>query len=221
MHIVKNYSIIIKIYKANKIWEGFKINYEFFSKKRILFSRVIALIFIIVLLGRKPDVTNEILFVIFSMIGLILTGVGALGRVWASMYIYGYKTKKLINEGPYSVVRNPLYCVSFIGAVGLAIASMNLLFLILLIVAYLTYYPLVVRSEEEGLKKALGEDYLNYIKTVPRFIPKFSLFKLPEVYDVNAKKYVRAFVDAIWFFVAYGVITVLAIMHLKNIIPVF
>ena len=197
------------------------MNFLFFSRKRILISRILTVLFVVILFGIKPVVTNEIIVAILAMIGLVLTGIGALGRVWASMYIYGYKTKKLINEGPYSVVRNPLYCFSFIGAVGLALASANILFLILLVIAYMTYYPFVVRSEEEGLKKALGEDYINYLKTVPRFIPKFSLFTIPEIYDVNAKKYVRAFADAIWFFVAYGVIVMITILHLKNIMPTF
>ncbi len=195
------------------------INFLFFSRKRILISRILTVLFVAIILGIKPIVTDEVILAVLAMLGLVLTGVGALGRVWASMYIYGYKTKKLINEGPYSVVRNPLYCFSFIGAVGIAITSANIWFLLLLIIAYLTYYPLVVRSEEEGLKKALGEDYINYLKTVPRFIPKFLLFKIPEIYDVNAKKYVRAFVDAIWFFVIYGVILIITILHLKNIIP--
>lgn len=194
------------------------MNYAIFSKKRILISRILTVMFVVILFGRKPDITNEIITTILSMVGLVLVGIGALGRVWSSMYIYGYKTKKLINEGPYSIVRNPLYCFSFIGAVGLAVTSANLLFLALLVIAYLTYYPFVVRSEEEGLKTALGEEYLNYLKTVPRFIPKFSLFKIPEVYDVNAKKYVRAFVDAIWFFVIYGVINIVVILHLRNMI---
>ena len=45
----------------------------------------------------------------FSVIGFILLIFGCFGRIWASLYIEGNKTKNLITNGPFMMVRNPLY----------------------------------------------------------------------------------------------------------------
>lgn len=190
-----------------------------FLKKRIFVSRIFGLILLVLLVLKAPDVRNEIVIAILSILGLVLVGIGALGRVWSSMYIYGYKTKTLVNEGPYSVVRNPLYCFSFISVMGIALASANLLFLLLIIGVYLIYYPFTVKTEEEELKKVLGKEYEEYLKSVPRFIPKISLLKIPEVYEVYAKAYSKTFLDTIWFFIIYGFVVLITILHLKEMLP--
>ena len=48
-----------------------------------------------------------------SIIGFTLVIIGGFGRLWASLYVEGFKTKTLIKEGPYSMVRNPLYFFNY------------------------------------------------------------------------------------------------------------
>ncbi len=84
------------------------------------------------------------LYVFLTTFGLILVGVGTMGRVWASMYISGYKDKDLVTEGAYSIVRNPLYVFSFVGAVGVGCATGSLLWIGLLVVGFFIFYPLTM-----------------------------------------------------------------------------
>jgi len=57
-----------------------------------------------------------------SILGFIMIVFGSFGRIWASLYIEGNKTKNLITAGPFSIVRNPLYFFSLIMLLGFSLA---------------------------------------------------------------------------------------------------
>jgi protein-S-isoprenylcysteine O-methyltransferase Ste14 len=159
------------------------------------------------------------LTIFLEALGLILVGVGALGRVWTSMYISGYKDSALVTEGAYSIVRNPLYVFSFIGAVGVACATGSLVLIGVLIVGFLLYYPPTMADEEQRLAATYGQEYADYARHTPRFVPKFSLFHESETYTVNTKIYRYAFLDAVWFVWTYGLIQLIEKLHQIGILP--
>jgi protein-S-isoprenylcysteine O-methyltransferase Ste14 len=162
---------------------------------------------------------DGLLYIGLAALGLVIVGIGALGRLWASMYISGYKDKDLISEGAYSVVRNPLYVFSFLGAVGVACATGSLLLIGLLILGFFIYYPLTMADEEKKLGAQYGPQYTDYAQRTPRFIPNFSLFHESETYIVNARNYRRAFFDAIWFIWAYALIQLVGRLHEIGVLP--
>ena len=57
-----------------------------------------------------------------SILGFVLVVFGSFGRIWASLYIEGNKTKNLVTSGPFSMVRNPLYFFSLIMLLGFSLA---------------------------------------------------------------------------------------------------
>lgn len=171
------------------------------------------------LLFTKTEIHSTLARSVMGYAGLLLTAVGALGRIWSSMFICGYKKKVIIDTGPYAAVRNPLYVFSFIGLLGIALASLNLLFAVLVIAMFLAYYPLVIISEEQNLKRIHGRIYEAYLQRTPRLVPDFKKLDLPENYGVNAKDFSGAFLDAIWFFAAYVMIDVIAALHANGLIP--
>jgi hypothetical protein len=144
-----------------------------------------------------------------------------LGRIWSSFYICGYKNRQIVNQGPYSAVRNPLYLFSFLGVLGLAFSSGNLLFTGLIITLFLVYYPLVIANEERRLKEFLGETFIHYAETTPRFVPNPSKYRQPEMYPVNVKTFTKSFLDGVWFFPGYIAMDILKTGHDAGIIPVF
>jgi protein-S-isoprenylcysteine O-methyltransferase Ste14 len=80
--------------------------------------------------------------------------------------------QRLVVRGVYRHVRNPMItglCLVLLGEAFLA-ASLPLLGLFALgVVINVIYIPL---SEEPGLAKRFGDDYLTYRRNVPRWIPR-------------------------------------------------
>jgi protein-S-isoprenylcysteine O-methyltransferase Ste14 len=175
------------------------------AKSRIFVSRLFGLLIILLLLftGHSFE-QKEIVDVLFETSGLILISICSFGRLWSLIYISGYKSNTLITEGPYSIVRHPLYFFSFIGVLGIGLASENVLMLVLIICFYLLYYPFTILSEESKLTNRFGEKYTEYKKRVPRFIPKLSLYKAPQEYTITIDKLARNVAEAmllVWIFV--------------------
>ena len=158
---------------------------------------------------------------LFEVAGLFLIVVCTFGRLWSSVYASGYKDEMIITSGPYSTVRNPLYLFSFIGVVGMGLVSENLLVLVLAPLFFLLHYRFVVRSEERYLLTKFGEVYADYLKRVPRFIPRLRLLKEPEFYQVNIQVYRRSLLDATMFIWLYIVFHFIERLQQMGILPIF
>ncbi len=193
---------------------------DFIKKKRILLSRILVVLITAIFLFTDHSWQNKqpYHFLLFQSLGGLLVGFCILGRLWSALYIAGNKTKNLICDGPYSMVRNPLYFFSFFGAIGLGLATENLLIIGLIVILFIIYYPFVIMGEEKKLIEVHGEEFLNYMKHVPRFIPNPFKFKEPEFYSVNVKKYKIAFIDAMGFFSIYICVQIVNLLHAEHMV---
>jgi protein-S-isoprenylcysteine O-methyltransferase Ste14 len=193
-----------------------------YEKLRILLSRIVIIFLVILFIITKAG-WEEIYPVsnILFLIGCIMVGIGTLGRVWCSLYIAGYKNKTLITEGPYSMCRNPLYFFSFIAAAGVGFTTETLLIPLTVIIAFFAYYPAVIRSEESRLLRIHGDEFRQYMKSTPSFIPKLSNFKEPDQYSVNPKIFRKNLFDALWFIWIIGLLELVEGLHEAGIIPTF
>lgn len=136
-------------------------------------------------------------------VAFVLVVIAALGRVWCSVYISGYKEDRVVDAGPYAIVRNPLYVCSFLGAIGLGLATRRLSILVLLAVAFLVYYPVVVFAEEHNLRAKFGHVYEEYMRHTPRFWPRRLRPVEPDLYPTRPRHVRRALLEVAWFFWAY------------------
>ena len=95
----------------------------------------------------------------------------ALGRQWALMarVIEGHK---LIREGPYAVVRNPIYLamLGMLIATGLAVSRWQALGSATVVFAAGT--AIRIRAEEQLLRETFGETFDDYARSVPAFLPR-------------------------------------------------
>jgi protein-S-isoprenylcysteine O-methyltransferase Ste14 len=128
----------------------------------------------------KPD-----LYSILSGLPFIL--IGELIRIWAVSYA-GSETRttegvggsNLVTQGPFAIVRNPLYLGNVLIYLGIGIMSFALFpYLPIFAFLYFTFqYYCIILNEEEYLKSAFGETFSLYMNSVNRFFPLCN--KIPE-----------------------------------------
>jgi protein-S-isoprenylcysteine O-methyltransferase Ste14 len=108
----------------------------------------------------------------------LFAALGALFRVWASAYLgpgtvsnMNMIAGKVMADGPYRFVRNPLYIGLWfmVAAMTFAMPPTGALLAVILVTVFAIRLTL---GEEEFLKGRLGEPYVAYLRAVPRFVPR-------------------------------------------------
>ncbi|MFD2237199.1 methyltransferase family protein [Aureimonas populi] len=131
--------------------------------------------------------------------GVLFIVLAILGRSWCTLYIGGRKVERLVRAGPYSVTRNPLYLISLAAAAGVGMQTGSLvLTLIVVLVAYAIFTP-VIRREEEVLRHVHGADFEEHCRTVPRLLPRFGLWNEEREITINPFLWRRTVLDSMWF----------------------
>ena len=124
-----------------------------------------------------------------SLLGLVFLLAAMGGRIWASAYLAGRKDRVLVTEGPYSVVRNPLYFFSLLGflGAGLAFESLTLVALFGLVFAA-GHWPAML-EEERRLEALFGSEYARYRAQVPQFVPCLRGLRTSETLVVDMSRF--------------------------------
>ena len=120
-----------------------------------------------------PPSVNIILSVPTLAIGLFLV-------LWSGLHFIKVKgtpvpfnpPPKLVTTGPYAYARNPMLTGVFILFFGLGILFRSISLVFIFTPLFVLLNVLELRAvEEPELEKRLGEEYLEYKKRVPMFIP--------------------------------------------------
>jgi protein-S-isoprenylcysteine O-methyltransferase Ste14 len=88
--------------------------------------------------------------------------------------------QRLVVEGPYRFVRNPLYVTDFALILGTALLA-NDPFLFLLALLYAAQLALQLPLEERELRHRFGLRYSRYCQLVPRFVPRLRPIKMQDL----------------------------------------
>jgi len=103
-------------------------------------------------------------------LGLALAALGEGIRIWASGHIE--KTRSLATGGPYAHCRNPLYCGSVLMGFGAAIAAASPWVALAVGGYFAAFYPSVIRSEADFLRQKFPQEYAEWSRSVPLFLPR-------------------------------------------------
>jgi protein-S-isoprenylcysteine O-methyltransferase Ste14 len=80
--------------------------------------------------------------------------------------------KELVAVGPYRYVRNPMYVAGLIALLGWILWSPSLPLILAPFLFFTAAHLFVTGYEEPTLKKKFGAAYEEYLRRVPRWIPK-------------------------------------------------
>ncbi|MGL5009049.1 MAG: methyltransferase family protein [Paracoccaceae bacterium] len=131
----------------------------------------------LILFTRSAWMEPDWVFDLFELTGVFLIIGAVLGRFWAILYIGALKNQTVMQDGPYSICRHPLYFFSTMGVVGFGLMLGSLLLTAVLGgVAFLILSRTAAR-EEGFLRAEFGAAYEAYAARVPRIWPKLSLFQ--------------------------------------------
>jgi protein-S-isoprenylcysteine O-methyltransferase Ste14 len=78
----------------------------------------------------------------------------------------------LVTTGAYGFVRHPAYACAILMWVGLGLGNLNAVVLLLAVAYVIPAYVLYMRSEEEMLGEAFGDEYARYREAVPMIAPR-------------------------------------------------
>jgi protein-S-isoprenylcysteine O-methyltransferase Ste14 len=134
--------------------------------------------------------------------GLAMIALCVVGRAWCSLYIGGRKKAEIVDQGPYSISRNPLYVFSFIGAFGMGAQTGSVTIATLFLLISVGVFYLTVRQEEGWLAATFGEPYLTYCARTPRFWPDFAKWRDRETLEVRPVFFLTTLRDGLAFFLA-------------------
>ncbi len=118
------------------------------------------------------DVVN----LLFKGIGIFLIAYGLYLDVSAKLKSKIFKRveeNKLITDGVYGIVRNPVYSGAWLACTGAVLMAKNLILLSVPVICWLYMTLFLINTEEKWLKELYGQEYISYCKRVNRCIPWF------------------------------------------------
>jgi protein-S-isoprenylcysteine O-methyltransferase Ste14 len=100
-----------------------------------------------------------------------LRAVQTLGKQWTyeARVIEGHE---LITQGPYAVVRNPIYLGMFGLMVATGLVYTTWWLLLLAVAVFLIGNQIRIRAEENLLRETFGSQFDDYARRVPAFFPR-------------------------------------------------
>ena len=136
------------------------------------------------------DSTHPLLAENYTVLAIALSLVGFLIRAYTigttPRGTSGRNTKEQVAEvlnstGIYSMVRHPLYLGNYFMWIGIVCFTYNWYFVVIVSLLYWVYYERIMFAEERFLEQKFGQNYLDWAKTLPAFIPKFSNLKKSDI----------------------------------------
>jgi len=132
----------------------------------------------------KAIITNYSTLIILVGVVFILLGTSLL---FYTIFLFKTKgegtlapwnpTQKLVIKGPYSYMRNPMITGVVSILIGESLVFNSKIILIWAIIFFIVNNVYFLFVEEPKLKNQFGNPYIEYLKHVPRWIPKLMPYK--------------------------------------------
>lgn len=105
----------------------------------------------------------------------------------------------VMQSGPYSICRHPLYLFSTVATLGFTLMLGSLLIAVILGGGVFLILSATAKREEAFLRSEFGAAYDDYAARVPRIWPRVSLFQTEDEVTFSVPQLRRNFRDALVF----------------------
>jgi len=133
---------------------------------------------------------------VLALAGFACIVTAALGRLWTSLFIAGFKDVELVQRGPYAAVRHPLYALSLLAMLGAGLVARSLALAGAVVLVFGAIFVAAARREDAWLHGAYGEVFERYRRGVPAFLPRGTMLDAPDSLEVRPRVLAKAFLDA-------------------------
>ncbi len=143
--------------------------------------------------SHKLDQLIELFCLFISFFGLTI-------RIFTIGYVpkgtSGRNTKRQVADvlnttGIYSIVRHPLYLGNFFIIIGISLMIRVWWYVIMVMLIFWIYYERIMFAEEEFLRNKFGEEFLEWARKTPAFLPKFRNWK-PQILPFSVRKILKS-----------------------------
>jgi len=148
-----------------------------------------------------------------EVIGILTIVAAVLGRFWAILYIGGRKNDEVVQIGPYSMSRHPLYFSSTLGVIGFGLMVGSVVLAAVLGVVTFVILSQTAKREERFLRAEFAPAYDEYATRVPRIWPRPSLFSTPSEVSFNTRTLRTNLADAMGFLALIPVAQIINGLH--------
>ena len=154
-----------------------------------------------------------------ELIGVGLITICVLGRAWCILRVGNRKNLEMAEDGPYSVVRHPMYVFAIIGAFGMGAQAGGVTAALVSGFVTWTILSMLSESDDENLVEIFGARYFHYMMRVPAFIPNFSLYRRSSSLTFGPRQLVVVCLDAMIFFASIPVMEMFDHLHDSGALP--
>jgi len=126
---------------------------------------------------------SKILDYSLDVLGMMIVVFGQILRISGRNYKKQHSKQggALLTDGPYALVRNPMYLGTFLMGAGFVTILWPGWFLLIYVLMFYLRFSNLILSEEVKLTQLFGLTYRRYLNSVPRFFPSLAkLLKLPK-----------------------------------------
>jgi protein-S-isoprenylcysteine O-methyltransferase Ste14 len=162
---------------------------------------------------------GEAVFETLEVLGIGLVIAAVLGRFWSILYIGGHKDRTIMQDGPYSICRHPLYLFSTLGVLGFGMMLGSIVMTALLGAITLAILSVTARKEEAFLRKQFGPGYDAYAARVPMILPRLTGFRTEPTITVSVAHLRQNLMDAMVFLCFIPLAEILEHVKTAGLVP--
>jgi len=126
-----------------------------------------------------PEILYLVRMLWMQIAGLVLIAASLVLFTWARIALKGMYSgrihvqagHRLIQNGPYSLIRHPAYASFIIMCLGIAIGFFSLIGLVAIPLLLIPGFIYRMNVEEEMLRAEFGEQYIRYVHNTKRLVP--------------------------------------------------